>query len=54
MFNDGSVSNVTEWLFENVQIPPTARGARLKLQSQFDLKSGAVGLDNIQLHTKQK
>ena len=50
----GNISNTSNWLFETVKLPPISSGTRIQLQAQFDMNRGAVGLDNIQLHTQQK
>jgi hypothetical protein len=54
LFNDGSLNSITSWIFENLNLPPISRGAKLNLQALFDLNNGAVGFDNVQIHTKQK
>lgn len=35
-FNDGSVVNVTSWIWENVDLPPIQLQSRLKFHGQFD------------------
>ena len=52
--NSVSVSNVTNWDFESVQLPPFDANTKLKFKSIFDFVYGGVGLDNIELQTQQK
>ena len=54
LLNDGTLTNVTTWKFESVNLPPLPGGAKLKIQSTYDKSFGGVGLDNIILQTPQK
>jgi hypothetical protein len=53
-WNNGSVNLANKWFHEDYQIPPTHKGQKFKFDSIFDLKSGGVGFDNIEVYTNQK
>jgi hypothetical protein len=53
-FNDGTLSTVDQWFFENIDIPPLPKGSQLNFQTLFDLKNGGFGVDNVHLQTNQK
>ena len=48
------IQDPDEWNFENLPLPMINEGLRLNLNAKYDINLGAVGLDNIKLHTQQK
>ena len=53
-FNDGTMQNVTEWPWENVQLPIMDFNTKTQFYSTFDTLNGGVNLDNVYFHTRQK
>jgi len=53
-FDNGTVQNVKEWLFDQVPLPANPSGSRMSVQATFDRVHAAVGMDNIVLTTQQK
>ena len=53
-FNNGTLSTIDQWIFENIKIPPTPKGSQFSFQTLFDLKNGGFGVDNIHFQTQQK
>lgn len=52
--NDGSADNITEWFWEDIQLPITSAGTRLMFLGDYDRFNGVVSLDNIRFYTRQK
>lgn len=54
LYNNGTVQQQTEWMFESLPLPPIQPDSKLVVDALIDVQNGAVGFDNIKISTKQR
>ena len=54
IYNDGTLSQVTEMQHESISIPLVTDGHQLRIRALFDSKYGGFGVDNFKLYTPQR